>query len=159
MAPGNHCISGNTYDFRMSWTYRWAVMMPRINTRDDRILLAMALHTIKPAARGSTGFHSAAVQFPRAWHHSKRRRRWVGFKGSTRNGCHEPKCPLTRRLRMFRVDTGTFKEGATCAWMAATDKAVYCTRAFLTMWLSSRRLVCRGRPEPGLRVNDIFQIH
>ncbi|GFU59669.1 uncharacterized protein TNCV_3186371 [Trichonephila clavipes] len=31
-------------------------------------------------------------------------------------------------------------------------------RAFLTMWQSSRRLVCRGRPEPGLRVNDISRI-
>ncbi|GFW74122.1 hypothetical protein TNCV_4176671 [Trichonephila clavipes] len=43
--------------------------------------------------------------------------------------------------------------GATCAWMAA-DEVVGCTRAFLTMWRSSRRLVCRGLPEPGLRVNS-----
>ncbi|GFX70203.1 uncharacterized protein TNCV_4616411 [Trichonephila clavipes] len=27
------------------------------------------------------------------------------------------------------------------------------------MWRSSQRLVCRGRPEPGLRVNDISRIH
>ncbi|GFW65816.1 e3 ubiquitin-protein ligase RNF13 [Trichonephila clavipes] len=33
-----------------------------------------------------TWYHSAAVQFPRARHHSKRRRRWVGVKGSARNG-------------------------------------------------------------------------
>ncbi|GFU87120.1 uncharacterized protein TNCV_430241 [Trichonephila clavipes] len=32
-----------------------------------------------------TWFHSTAVQFPRARNHSKRRRRWVGVKGSTRN--------------------------------------------------------------------------
>ncbi|GFU76319.1 uncharacterized protein TNCV_285191 [Trichonephila clavipes] len=32
-----------------------------------------------------TWFHSAAVQFPRAWHHSKRRHRWVDVKSSTRN--------------------------------------------------------------------------
>ncbi|GFS74034.1 uncharacterized protein TNCV_2943141 [Trichonephila clavipes] len=30
--------------------------------------------------------YSAAVQFHRAWQHSKRRRRWVGVKGSTHNG-------------------------------------------------------------------------
>ncbi|GFW37750.1 uncharacterized protein TNCV_4629551 [Trichonephila clavipes] len=41
----------------------------------------------------TTWFHSAAVQFPRAWHHSKWRRRCVGVKGSTRNGRHDPKCP------------------------------------------------------------------
>ncbi|GFX82708.1 e3 ubiquitin-protein ligase RNF13 [Trichonephila clavipes] len=38
----------------------------------------------------TTWFHYAAVQFPRAWHHSKRRRRWVGVKGSTRNGRRDP---------------------------------------------------------------------
>ncbi|GFV84677.1 uncharacterized protein TNCV_4296591 [Trichonephila clavipes] len=105
-----------------------------------------------------TWFHSAAVQFPRARHHSQRRRRWVGIKGSTRNGRHDPKCPSARRFRMAREDTGAPSEGATCVWMAA-DEAVGYTRAFLTMWWSSRRLVCRGRPEPGLRVNDISRIH
>ncbi|GFX02827.1 uncharacterized protein TNCV_4438091 [Trichonephila clavipes] len=40
----------------------------------------------------------------------------------------------------------------------AADEAVGCTRAFLTMWRSSRRLVCRGRTGPGLRVNDISRI-
>ncbi|GFS67262.1 uncharacterized protein TNCV_2902671 [Trichonephila clavipes] len=48
--------------------------------------------------------------------------------------------------------------GATCAWMAA-DEAVGYMRAFLTMWRSSRRLFCRGRPELGHRVNDISRIH
>ncbi|GFX15435.1 uncharacterized protein TNCV_3303641 [Trichonephila clavipes] len=48
-----------------------------------------------------TWFHSAAVHFPRAQHHSKRRRRWVGVKGSTRNGRHDPKCPSARRLHIF----------------------------------------------------------
>ncbi|GFW24829.1 uncharacterized protein TNCV_1960941 [Trichonephila clavipes] len=59
---------------------------------------------------------------------------------------------------MVREDTGAPNEGATSAWMAA-DEAVSCTRAFLTMWRSSRRLLCRGRPQPGLRVNDISRIH
>ncbi|GFY18775.1 uncharacterized protein TNCV_2399951 [Trichonephila clavipes] len=59
---------------------------------------------------------------------------------------------------MVREDTGAHSEGATCAWRAV-DEAVDCTRAFLTMWRSSRRLVCRGHPEPDLHVNDISQIH
>ncbi|GFW61513.1 uncharacterized protein TNCV_347611 [Trichonephila clavipes] len=51
-------------------------------------------------------FHSAAVQFPRAWHHSKRRHRWVGVKASTRIGRRDSKCTSARRLRMVREDTG-----------------------------------------------------
>ncbi|GFW24097.1 uncharacterized protein TNCV_4951411 [Trichonephila clavipes] len=43
-------------------------------------------------------------------------------------------------------------------WMAA-DEAVACMCAFLTMWRSSRLLICRRYPEPGLRVNDISRIH
>ncbi|GFW93199.1 hypothetical protein TNCV_3333591 [Trichonephila clavipes] len=54
-------------------------------------------------------------------------------------------------------DTWTSSEGAICAWLAA-DEAVGCTRVFLTMWQSSRRLICQGRPEPGVRVNNISQI-
>ncbi|GFW65171.1 uncharacterized protein TNCV_394371 [Trichonephila clavipes] len=50
-------------------------------------------------------------------------------------------------LVWFLEDTGAPIEGATCAWMAV-DESVGCTRAYLTMWWSSRRLVCRGRPEP-----------
>ncbi|GFV50794.1 uncharacterized protein TNCV_4237491 [Trichonephila clavipes] len=81
-----------------------------------------------------------------------------GCKGSTCNGRRDPKCPSARRHRMVQEDTGDPSEGATCAWMMANE-AIGCTRAFFTMWWSSRRLVCRGRPEPGLSVNDIFQIH
>ncbi|GFX72918.1 uncharacterized protein TNCV_1698151 [Trichonephila clavipes] len=44
---------------------------------------------------------------------------------------------IARRLRILREDTGAPSEDATCAWMAA-DEAVGCTRAFLTMWRSSR---------------------
>ncbi|GFU86599.1 uncharacterized protein TNCV_3839851 [Trichonephila clavipes] len=106
----------------------------------------------------TTWFPSTAVQFPRVWHHSKRRRRWVSVKGSTPNLRHDPKCPLARQLHMVREDTEASSEGATCAWIAA-DEAVGCTRAFLTMWRSSRRLVCRGRLEPGPRVNGISRIH
>ncbi|GFS71106.1 uncharacterized protein TNCV_5049091 [Trichonephila clavipes] len=106
----------------------------------------------------TTWFHSDAVQLSRAWLHSKRRRRWVGVKGRTRNGRRDPKYPSARRLRMVQENTGAPSEGAICAWMVA-DEAVDCTRAFLPMWQSSRRMVCRGGPEPGFRVNDISQIH
>ncbi|GFX99992.1 uncharacterized protein TNCV_260281 [Trichonephila clavipes] len=54
----------------------------------------------------TTWFQSAAVQFPRARHHSKRRRRRVGVKGSSCNGRHGPKYLSVRRLRMAREDTG-----------------------------------------------------
>ncbi|GFU36286.1 uncharacterized protein TNCV_559241 [Trichonephila clavipes] len=80
----------------------------------------------------TTWFHSAAVQFPRAWHHSKLRCRWVRVKGSTRNGRRDTKCPSARSLRMVREDTETPSEGATCALMV-TEEAVGCTHAFLTM--------------------------
>ncbi|GFW86809.1 uncharacterized protein TNCV_2809641 [Trichonephila clavipes] len=61
----------------------------------------------------TTRFHSTAVQLPRAWHHSKRRHRWVGVKGNTRNGRRDGKCHSARRLRMVREDTGASSEGAT----------------------------------------------
>ncbi|GFU36296.1 uncharacterized protein TNCV_559331 [Trichonephila clavipes] len=127
MVPGSRCMSGNTCGCRMSWTYRWAVMVPRINTRGDRVLYAMPPHTIKLAV-GAV----CRCEFPRAWHHSKLRCRWVRVKGSTRNGRRDTKCPSARSLRMVREDTETPSEGATCALMV-TEEAVGCTHAFLTM--------------------------
>ncbi|GFW93316.1 uncharacterized protein TNCV_2604341 [Trichonephila clavipes] len=82
---------------------------------------------------------SPEVQFPRARHHSNWRRRWVRIKDSTRNGHHDPKCPSARRLRMVREDSGLPSEGVTCAWMATDETGGY-TRAFLTIWWSSRRI-------------------
>ncbi|GFV60616.1 uncharacterized protein TNCV_2739651 [Trichonephila clavipes] len=82
----------------------------------------------------------------------------LAIKGSACNGRRNPKSNSPRRLCMVREDTGAPNEDATCAWMAA-DEAVGRTLAFLTMWRSSRRLVCRGRPAPGLSVNDISRIH
>ncbi|GFX92397.1 uncharacterized protein TNCV_1706731 [Trichonephila clavipes] len=81
-----------------------------------------------------------------------------GVKGSTRNGQRDLKCPSARRLRMVREDTGAPNECATCAWMAANE-AVGCMCFFLPMRRSSRQLICLGRPEPGLRANDISRIH
>ncbi|GFX95556.1 hypothetical protein TNCV_4825711 [Trichonephila clavipes] len=48
-----------------------------------------------------------SIQSLRARHHSKQRRRWVGVKGSIRNGRRDPECPSARRLRMVREDTGS----------------------------------------------------
>ncbi|GFW83797.1 uncharacterized protein TNCV_669101 [Trichonephila clavipes] len=62
------------------------------------------------------------------------------------------------RIRMAREDTWNPSEGGTFSWMTA-DEAVGCTHAFLTMWISSQRLVYRGSPELGLRVYDISRIH
>ncbi|GFV12612.1 uncharacterized protein TNCV_4425651 [Trichonephila clavipes] len=103
----------------------------RTRTRLSSLLILNLDSWLKP-----TWFHSAAVQFPRTRHPSKRRRRWMGVKGSTRNGHRYPKCPSARRLRMIREDTGAPKEGATSAWMAA-DETVGCARAFITMRWSS----------------------
>ncbi|GFX63970.1 uncharacterized protein TNCV_41461 [Trichonephila clavipes] len=112
MAPGSRCMSGYTCGCRMSWTYCWTFLVPRINIRGDRVFLLVI---------GTT---------PNG-----------GIKGSTRNGRRDPKCPSSRLHRMVREDTGAPIEGATYAWMAA-DEAFGGTRAFLTMWRSSRRLVC-----------------
>ncbi|GFV63936.1 uncharacterized protein TNCV_12181 [Trichonephila clavipes] len=71
-----------------------------------RIRLSSLLRLNLDSSLKTTWFHSAAVQFPRAQHHSKRRRRWVGVKGSTRYGGRHPKCPSARCLRMVREDTG-----------------------------------------------------
>ncbi|GFS50925.1 uncharacterized protein TNCV_4848171 [Trichonephila clavipes] len=101
-------------------------------------------------------FYSAAVQFPRAWHHSKRRYRWVGVKGSTLNGCRDPKCPSAMCLRIVQEDTGAPSELCYLC-LDGGDKAVGCTWAFLTR--TYRRLVYRGRPDPGLLVNDISRFH
>ncbi|GFX90953.1 e3 ubiquitin-protein ligase RNF13 [Trichonephila clavipes] len=54
----------------------------------------------------ATWFHSAAVQFPHAWHKSQRRRRWVGVKGSTCNGSRDPTYPSARRFRWFQKTQG-----------------------------------------------------
>ncbi|GFX41604.1 uncharacterized protein TNCV_3110001 [Trichonephila clavipes] len=83
---------------------------------------------------------------------------WVGVKGSTCRGSRDPTGPSARCPYMVLEDTGSPSEGASCAWMAA-EEAVGYTRAFLIMWRITRRLVCRGRPEPGLRINNIYRIH
>ncbi|GFT67163.1 uncharacterized protein TNCV_783171 [Trichonephila clavipes] len=123
-----------------------------------RTRLSSLLRLYQNSSLKTTWFNSTSVQFPRTRHHFKRRHRWVGVKGSTRNRCRDPKCPSARRLHMVREDTGDPSEGATCAWMA-TEEAVDYTSAFLTIRRSSRRLDCRRLPETGLRVNNISRIH
>ncbi|GFW42753.1 hypothetical protein TNCV_473431 [Trichonephila clavipes] len=66
-------------------------------------------------------------------------------------GCHGHTVGIC--LRRVPQDTGALSEGATCAWMVS-DEAVDCTPAFITMWRSSRGLVCRKCPKPSLRIND-----
>ncbi|GFT08410.1 uncharacterized protein TNCV_2751401 [Trichonephila clavipes] len=79
-----------------------------------RTRLSVLLSLNLDSSLKTTWFHSVAVQFPRARHHSKLRLQCVGVKGSTRNGCRDPKCPSARHLRMVRKDTGFPNEGATC---------------------------------------------
>ncbi|GFS86732.1 uncharacterized protein TNCV_2407421 [Trichonephila clavipes] len=121
-------------------------------------ILSSLLRLNLDSSMKAPAFHSTAVQFHCAWHHSKRSHRWVDVKGNSCNGLRDPKCPSARLPRMFREDTGAPSERAICAWKAA-DEAVGCTRAFLKMGWSSRQLVCRGHPEPVLRENDISRIH
>ncbi|GFX00435.1 uncharacterized protein TNCV_2090851 [Trichonephila clavipes] len=127
----------------MSWTYRWAVMVPRINTRGNYALWAMASHTIAPAMEGPCrcktkkglrrlprGLHTRLSSLLRLnldsslktiWFHSAAaqvprawHQEWVGVKGSTSNGPRNLKCPSIRRFCVVREDTGTPNEGATC---------------------------------------------
>ncbi|GFV56486.1 uncharacterized protein TNCV_2276241 [Trichonephila clavipes] len=134
MVPGSRCMSGNTCSHWKSWTYSWAVMVPRINTRGGRSSFLV---------RGTTPNGGVDGWASRAAHVT---------------GAAIPNVLQPGAFVWFREDTGAPSEDATCAWMSA-DEAVGCTRVFLMMWRSSRRLVCRGRTEPCLRVNDIFRIH
>ncbi|GFX12827.1 uncharacterized protein TNCV_1975651 [Trichonephila clavipes] len=86
---------------------------PGLHTRTQ---LSSQLRLNLDSSIKKTWFHSTAVQFPRAWHHSKRRHRKVGVKGGTHNGHHDSKSPSARHFHMVREDTGTPNEGATCAW-------------------------------------------
>ncbi|GFX51402.1 hypothetical protein TNCV_3103351 [Trichonephila clavipes] len=112
--PGSRCMNGNTCGCRMSWTKRWAAMVPRFNTRGIRVLCP-----------GSIPLRSSFLVLGR--HDSKQMHRWVGVKGSTRDRCHDPTCPSTRHLRMVREDRRTHSKGATCASMAA-DETVGCSK-------------------------------
>ncbi|GFX36362.1 uncharacterized protein TNCV_4932751 [Trichonephila clavipes] len=73
MAPGSCCMRGNTCSCRMSWTYRWAVVVPRIYTRGDRVFLAMAPHTITSAVGAVCRCNAEAGlrRSPRGLHHTK----------------------------------------------------------------------------------------
>ncbi|GFY33149.1 uncharacterized protein TNCV_5112101 [Trichonephila clavipes] len=104
-------------------------MVPRISTRGDYALQAMTPHTFIPAMEAV-----CRCKLPRVRHHFKWKRRWMGVKGSRRNGWSDPKCPSALRLRMIREDTGASSVDATCAWMAAdegvgsTPVRVHCLR-------------------------------
>ncbi|GFS86342.1 hypothetical protein TNCV_1681011 [Trichonephila clavipes] len=65
MAPGSRCMSVNTCGCRMSWTYHWALMVPRINTTGDRVMQAMTPPTITPAV-GAVCHCKAKARFRRS---------------------------------------------------------------------------------------------
>ncbi|GFV30009.1 uncharacterized protein TNCV_3100861 [Trichonephila clavipes] len=122
------CMSGNTCGCRMSWTYRWAVLVSRINTRGDRVMIeafttgSSHTNTIVITAEIESGFVAKddLVSFrcrpiSSCRDLSKRRRRWVGVKGSTHNRRSDLKCPSARHLRMVREDTRALSDGAICA--------------------------------------------
>ncbi|GFU84820.1 uncharacterized protein TNCV_2127611 [Trichonephila clavipes] len=76
-----------------------------------RTRLLSLLRLILDSSLKTTWLHSSAVQFPHAWHHSKRRRRWVGVKGSTRNGACDPKCPSVGAFVWFEKTQGPLMKG------------------------------------------------
>ncbi|GFW90037.1 uncharacterized protein TNCV_3484891 [Trichonephila clavipes] len=129
MAPRSRFTSGNTCGCRMSWTYHWADMVPRSNTRCDHVLLAMALHTATPAV--GTVCHYDLLQSSFLVRGTTPNGQVDGRQGSARNGCRDPKYLSDRRLRMVRKDTGAPSEGATCAWMAADEKQLALCLHFL----------------------------
>ncbi|GFW24130.1 hypothetical protein TNCV_4951741 [Trichonephila clavipes] len=137
MATGNRCMSGNTYDCRLSWTYRWAVMWCHRSilgvTVYFRKLHPIPLHQlwewcVAVKQRQDLDVHHSSF-FARGTT-PKRRSRWVGVNSSTRNGRRDPKSSSAKHLLMVREDTVAPSEDATCDWMAAYE-AVGC--AFLTM--------------------------
>ncbi|GFX22352.1 transposable element Tcb1 transposase [Trichonephila clavipes] len=69
-----------------------------------------------------------AVQFLRAQHHSKRRRRLLDVNGSTRNGGCDSNCPLAMSLAMVRTNTEVRSADAACLW-TADNEAVGIMRA------------------------------
>ncbi|GFS94837.1 uncharacterized protein TNCV_4457041 [Trichonephila clavipes] len=94
----------------------------------------MAPHTITsavgvslPRCKAKAGLRcSPRAQSPRARHHSKQRRRWVGVKGSTLNGRRHLKCPSARRLRMVREDTRSLvKMQPVPGWRSMQQLAVH----------------------------------
>ncbi|GFW58992.1 hypothetical protein TNCV_2830981 [Trichonephila clavipes] len=93
----------------MPWTYRWAVRVPQIYTRGNRVLKAMIPHTTTPAV-GTVCRCKANAGLRR----SPRGSSYLvlgttpngGVKGSTRNGHCDCKCPSARHLCIVRDDTG-----------------------------------------------------
>ncbi|GFX97166.1 uncharacterized protein TNCV_556561 [Trichonephila clavipes] len=67
--------------------------MPSPRGLHTRTRLSSLLRLNLDSTLKKTWFHFTAVQFPRARHLSKRRRRWVGVKGRARNGRRDSKCP------------------------------------------------------------------
>ncbi|GFT79344.1 hypothetical protein TNCV_3275701 [Trichonephila clavipes] len=108
----------------MSCTYRWAVMVPRINTRGDRVLLVISPHTITTAVGvsnflvlGTSPNGGVDVWASRAAH----------VMSATIPDVLQPGAFV-----WFESTQPPSSEGGTCTWIAA-DEAIGCTRAFLKM--------------------------
>ncbi|GFX00275.1 e3 ubiquitin-protein ligase RNF13 [Trichonephila clavipes] len=77
----------------------------------------MAPHSITPAVGAAycckpkaIWFRFAIVQVPRACHHSKRKHRWVGVKGSTRNEATIPNVPQPGTFVWFEKIQGPLEK-------------------------------------------------
>ncbi|GFU58386.1 uncharacterized protein TNCV_57981 [Trichonephila clavipes] len=100
----------------------------------------------------TTCLHFTVVQFPEVGGTTSNR----GVDGRALKATHVMGATITNVLQ-----PGSFVwfEKEQELLVKAADETVSCTGAFFMMWWSSRRLVCRGRPEPGFRVDDISRIH
>ncbi|GFX48077.1 uncharacterized protein TNCV_4114121 [Trichonephila clavipes] len=148
---------------RMFWTYRWAVVVKQINTRDDRVLYAMAPHTITLAVRavcrckekaGLRHLHTNTIVITAEIESGfVAKDDLVPFRYSPVFSCVAP-----FQTEVSIEDTGAPNEGATYAgWTLMKQLAVRVH--FLRCGILLSTVFYRGRPEPGLRVYDISRIH
>ncbi|GFU01063.1 e3 ubiquitin-protein ligase RNF13 [Trichonephila clavipes] len=191
MAPGRSCISGYTCGCRMSWTYRWAVRVPRINTRGDRVLYSMAPRTITSTV-GVVCRCKAKARLRRSPRGLQTRTRLSSLLRLNLNSSLKTHDLVQFRCSPFSSVHGTtpnrgvdvwasraahvmgasipnvFQQGA-FVWFERTQGPLMkvlpvpgwrpikqlALRVHLTMKRSSRQLICRACPEPGLCVKDI----
>ncbi|GFW19722.1 e3 ubiquitin-protein ligase RNF13 [Trichonephila clavipes] len=106
----------------------------------------------------TTWFRSAAVQFPRAWHHSKWKCQWVGVKSRTLMGVAIPNVLQPGPFVWFLKTRGPLvKMLPVPGWRLMKQLNVhvhFLGCGLLDDW-------CRGHPEPGVRVRliDVLAFH
>ncbi|GFU07074.1 hypothetical protein TNCV_2993231 [Trichonephila clavipes] len=107
MAPGRCYMSGNTCGCRMSWTYRYTVMVPRMNISD--CVLWWQWHLIPShqlwdrfiAKDDLVPFRCSPISSCTA---PPKRRRWWASWAAHVMGAAIPNVLSARRLRMVRED-------------------------------------------------------